>query len=130
MRVKKEVLVRIIEVEEENLNITKVLDCIRKNYQYITLKDLAQDFHFHENYLSRMIKQHCQVSYRDLLCEIRLKEAEKLLMETDLSVTEIATRIGYHKPNFFFKLFKDHYGKTPIEFRNEGTRLNGPNQLG
>ncbi len=118
-RVKGEELLHAIELEEENLNITKVLDCIRKNYQYITLKDLAKDFHFHENYLSRMIKQHCQKSFRDLLCEIRLKEAQKLLMDTDLSVTEIAARIGYYKPNFFFKLFKDHCGKTPLEFRNE-----------
>jgi AraC-like DNA-binding protein len=122
MRVKEEELVQAVEMEEENLNITKVLDCIRKNYQYITLRDLAKDFHFHENYLSRMIKQHCQMSFRELLCEIRIKEAKKLLMDTELSVTEISARIGYHKPNFFFKLFKDHCGKTPIEFRNECRR--------
>lgn len=117
--VKEEELLQAIELEEQNLNIIKVLDCIRKNYQYITLKDLAKDFHFHENYLSRMIKQHCQMSFRDLLRDIRLKEAKMLLINTELSVNEIALRIGYHKPNFFFKLFKDHYGKTPIEFRNE-----------
>ena len=105
------------EIEEENLNITKVLDCIRKNYQYITLKDIAKDLHFHENYLSRMIKQNYQKSFRDLLSQIRLAEAEKLLINTDLSVTEIAAKVGYHKPNFFYKLFKDHYGVTPIEFR-------------
>lgn len=105
------------DIEEENLNITKVLDCIRRNYQYITLKDLAKDLHFHENYLSRMIKQKNQKSFRDLLSQIRLQEAEKLLLNTNLSVTEIAAKVGYHKPNFFYKLFKEHYGVTPIEFR-------------
>jgi YesN/AraC family two-component response regulator len=91
---------------------------VRRNYQFITLKDLAKDFHFHENYLSRMIKQQCQVSFRELLCQIRLKEAERLLIDTELSVTVIAERVGYHKTNFFFKLFKEHYKMTPIEFRN------------
>lgn len=118
MRVKDDEILQTREMEEENLNITKVLDCILKNYQYITLKDLAKDFHFHENYLSRMIKQHYDINFRDLLCQIRLKEAEKLLLNTNLPVTEIAAKIGYQKPNFFYKLFKEHYGVTPIEFRN------------
>ncbi len=122
LRAKEEELLRAVDIQEENLNITKVLDCIRRNYQYITLKDLAEDFHFHENYLSRMIKQHCQRSFRELVCEIRLNEAKSLLMDTDQSVTEISASIGYHKPNYFFKLFKEHYGMTPIEFRNEYKR--------
>lgn len=118
MRAEDEELLQAKEVKEENFNIAMLLECMRKNYQFITLKDLAKDFHFHENYLSRMIKQQCQVSFRELLCQIRLKEAERLLINTELSVTEIAERVGYHKPNFFFKLFKEHYKMTPIEFRN------------
>lgn len=109
------------ELKEENLNITKVLDCIRKNYQYITLKDIAEDLHFHENYLSRMIKQNTKRNFRELLREYRLKEAENLLLNTDLSITEIALRIGYYKPNFFYKLFKEHHGMTPIEFRTRNS---------
>ena len=120
MRAKEDELRMVKEIEEENLNITKVLNCIQKNYQYITLKDIAKDLHFHENYLSRMIKQNYHQNFRELLSQIRLKEAEKLLLNTDLSVTEIAAKVGYHKPNFFYKLFKDHYGVTPIEFRTSG----------
>lgn len=105
------------ELEEENLNITKVLNCIRNNYQFISLKDMARDFHYHENYLSRMIKQHSQMSFRELLSQIRLQESEKLLLHSDLSITEIALKVGYQKPNYFYKLFKDHYGVTPMEFK-------------
>lgn len=120
MRIPKEDIRIEKEIEEENLNITKILYYIQKNYQYITLKDIAKDLHFHENYLSRMIKQKTQQSFRVLLCQIRLKEAEKLLLNTDLSVTQIAVKVGYHKPNFFYKLFKEHYGVTPMEFRAAG----------
>ena len=119
MRITDNELLQVRETEKENFNITKVFECIRKNYPYITLKDLAKDFNFHENYLSRMIKKHCQKNFRDLLCQIRLNEAENFLIQTDMSVTEIAAKIGYHKPNFFFKIFKDHYGVTPMEFRNQ-----------
>lgn len=120
IRIPKENICIAKEIEEENLNITKILNYIQINYQYITLKDIAKDLHFHENYLSRMIRQKTQQSFRELLCQIRLKEAEKLLLNTDLSVTQIAVKVGYHKPNFFYKLFKEHYGATPTEFREPG----------
>ncbi len=120
MRMKESDIRMFKEIDKENLNITKILNSIQKNYQYITLKDMAEDLHFHENYLSRMIKQNTKQTFRNLLCQIRLKEAENLLLHSDLSVTEIAARVGYNKPNYFFKLFKDHYGITPIEFRTSG----------
>ena len=85
----------------------------------VTLRDLAKDFHFQENYLSRMIKQNCQMSFQELVCKIRLEESEKLLVQTELPVAEIALRVGYCKSNYFFKLFKKHYKMTPIEFRNK-----------
>lgn len=118
MRSEEKDIIAEKEIKEENLNITKVLECIRENYQYITLKDMAKDFHFHENYLSRIIKENSHKSFREILCDTRLKESEKLLINTELSVTEIASKIGYLKPNFFFKLFKDHYGVTPMEYRS------------
>jgi Response regulator containing CheY-like receiver domain and AraC-type DNA-binding domain len=120
MRLPKENICRAQELEEESLNINKILNCIQKNYPYITLKDLAKDFHFHENYLSRMIKEKTQRSFRDILSQIRLDEAEKLLLDTDLSVTQIAEKVGYRKPTFFYKLFKEHHGVTPMEFREYG----------
>jgi YesN/AraC family two-component response regulator len=118
MRAEEEEVLQIKEVGKESLNITRLLEYIRRNYQVITLKDLSKDFHYHENYLSRVIKQHCQMNFRELLCQIRLKEAEKLLSDTKLPVTQIAARIGYQKPNFFFKSFKEHYNITPTEFRH------------
>lgn len=111
----------VTDISEEKLNITKVITCIKKNYQYISLKDIANDLHFHENYLSRMIKKHTNQSFRELLSQIRLKEAEKLLLNTDLTVAEIATKLGYLKPNYFYKLFKDNYGVTPMEFKSKCT---------
>ena len=117
MRIPEIELLQAKEIGEDCLNVTKVLNCIRKNYQYITLRDIAKDFHFHENYLSRMIKEKTNQNFRELLCGIRLKEAERLLLHTDLSVSEISLRIGYQKPNYFYKLFREHYSMTPMEYR-------------
>ncbi len=117
MREKYDKIRLITNTTPNSLNITKIIHSIQTNYQSITLRDIAEDMHFHENYLSRMIKQQAKQSFRDLLCQVRLQEAEKLLLDTDLSVTEIAAQIGYIKSNYFYKVFKAHYGVTPVEFR-------------
>ena len=57
----------------------------------------------------------------------RLQVAQKLLLETELPVTEIASKIGYENPNKFTSAFKEMYGSSPTEFR-KSVRLdrNGP----
>ena len=58
------------------------------------------------------------VSYTHLyLRTYRLQVAQKLLLETELSVTEIANKIGYENPNKFTSAFKETYGSSPTEFR-------------
>lgn len=95
----------------------QLLNCIEKNYQYITLKDLANDFHFQENYLSRKIKKMTDRNFNELVQEYRLREAEKLLCKTDLSIEKISDSIGYSTPAYFYKMFRSHYHMTPVEFR-------------
>jgi YesN/AraC family two-component response regulator len=79
----------------------------------------AKDFHFHENYLSRKIKNVSNKSFHELLIQSRLQEAERLLTNTNLSISEISNKIGYSKPSYFYKLFKEHYNMTPMEYRSK-----------
>lgn len=104
---------------KEKLNIPKVLDYIGKNYKDITLQKLASDLHFHENYLSRKIKEHMKMSFQEYLLDVRLNEAEQLLKNTDLTIKEVAYEVGYKKPSFFYKIFKERYEKTPQQFRGD-----------
>ena len=46
-----------------------------------------------------------------------MQEAQKLLLETELTVGEIAAKIGYENPNKFTSAFKKTYGVTPTEFK-------------
>ena len=48
---------------------------------------------------------------------IGFKSPKKLLLETESSVTEIASKIGYENPNKFTSAFKETYGSSPTEFR-------------
>ena len=47
-----------------------------------------------------------------------MQTAQKLLLETELSVAEIAYQVGYENPNKFSTAFKSVYEMTPTQFRN------------
>jgi AraC-like DNA-binding protein len=108
----------VSEPINDHFQIDKIISRIENNYKHISLKELAKNLHFHENYLSRMIKKSTNYNFSELLCQVRLNEAAKLLLHTDLKISEIADSIGYSKPNYFYKLFKEHYGITPTEYKS------------
>lgn len=67
--------------------------------------------------LYRKIKTIFNISAVDYISEIRLNEAYKLLQEDNLSISEIAYRLGFSSPGYFSTVFKSKYGMTPKSFR-------------
>lgn len=53
------------------------------------------------------------------LTDKRLKEAQKMLLTTDLTIHEISSKIGYENVNHFINLFKKYVGLTPKQFRQK-----------
>jgi len=56
-------------------------------------------------------------TFSDLLRDVRLELAETLLKQSDLSMTEIADRLGYRELSAFSRAFKAHCGMAPKTFR-------------
>ena len=52
------------------------------------------------------------------LLDYRLKKATELLINDELNVKEIAFFCGFEDPNYFSKVFKKRYGRSPLEFKN------------
>ncbi len=50
---------------------------------------------------------------------VRLQQARKLLLQTDLTVSEIAYRTGFNNPNYFSSSFKEEFGLSPSRFRKK-----------
>ena len=55
----------------------------------------------------------------DLVREVRLNKAARLIETTDNSITEIAYSVGFRDAGYFSKCFRKKYGKTPKEYRND-----------
>ena len=85
--------------------------------QDLTLKALAAASYLSPFHFARLFKKLTGVSPHNYLAGIRATRAQLLLAETDLSVTEIGTRVGYLSGSHFTKAFRIATGATPREFR-------------
>ena len=83
----------------------------------VTLSKLAEKLYLCPKQVSRIIKKEYGCSLSELVNRQRLTVACSLLKHTDLSVSQIASSIGYEYENYFFSLFKKTYGITPLQYR-------------
>ncbi|MFD2334187.1 AraC family transcriptional regulator [Cohnella sp. GCM10020058] len=81
------------------------------------LEDMAARALMAPSYFSNLLKLVKGKSYIELLSALRISAAMELLLGTDLSVTEIATRAGYNHISHFNRTFKKHTGLTPGDYR-------------
>lgn len=97
--------------------ILDILQYIEENFQTCTLLEVAQNFSFHPNYLSRLIRKSTGKSFKQLLQEQKLNKSAYLLKYTSMTVADILSEIGYQNHGFFNKIFKERYGVTPKEYQ-------------
>ena len=85
--------------------------------QELSLKDLAAASYLSPFHFARLFKKLTGTTPHAYLAGLRNATAQKLLAETDLSITEISARVGYLSPSHFTKGFRQSTGLTPRAFR-------------
>lgn len=83
----------------------------------ISLDELAARVPASPTYFSKCFKKATGLGYREYLIYIRIREAKRLLTETDLPVHEIARRCGYTSSNYFGDVFSAVVGSSPRQYR-------------
>lgn len=78
---------------------------------------LARRFGLSPAHLSRLFKQEIGTNYNAYITETRLKAAEALLSETELSVRVVAKLTGFYSHAYFSTVFKRRFGASPTEYR-------------
>lgn len=86
-------------------------------YCKIHLSDLAKELSLSEKQCARMLKKYFGCTLSELIHKARMEVAEVMLKYTDHDIVKIAHSIGYEYENYFFTVFRKHYGVTPSEYR-------------
>jgi len=98
----------------------KAKSYIEKNYADpdLSLGKVAGAIHISPNYLSTLFKEKIGLNFSEYLADVRIRQAGKLLVTTDLSVTEIASRVGYQNINYFSMIFKKITNMSPSKYQD------------
>lgn len=84
--------------------------------------DIAAAVNLSEPHLARIFKSATGRSVMDRLVELRMKQAQLLLLDSTMSVTQVARAVGITSFSYFSKAFKEVTGATPSFFRKAGGR--------
>lgn len=95
------------------------LQYIKYNYDRITVNDIAKYIGINRSYLTSIFKKKLSVPPQQYLMHYKLKKAEALITNTTLPIQDIATKVGYDNPLTFSKMFKQTYGLSPRNYRDQ-----------
>ncbi len=91
---------------------------LNRSSEAIKLKDLAQELFLSESRTSHILKDLYNKSFPELLAIERLNKAKRLMEISFISVNNIASRVGFSDPSYFYKSFKKYEKIKPLEYRN------------
>lgn len=105
-------------VRHKNDRLSDIFDYVKVHYmEDISLDEIAKIANLTPNFFCRMFKLKTKKHFVEYLNEIRISNACKYLIETDMPMSEIAFSCGYKTVSNFNKLFKKLTGTTPKEYR-------------
>jgi len=116
-----DVLTQLSPFETGHQLIRKAVEIIEAEYDHphFSLQTLAERLQTSRSYLSSLFRPLTGKTFTQWLHMKRLKEACRLLSETDLKIYEICNRVGYEDPAYFSQFFKAQVGIRPFEYRHK-----------
>ncbi len=98
----------------------KVTAYVKTHYhEKITLADLSQQVYLSQPYLSKIFKEEMQCSFTAYVNSVRIEQSKHLLVDTSLSLVEVANAIGFDDQSYFTKVFKNTVGISPGRYREK-----------
>lgn len=95
-----------------------VFDYVEDNYQNdITALEMANLCSLSYSYFSRLFTRIMKINFREYLNYVRITKSERLLISTDLNITEIALQVGFSTSSYFIQQFKIYKDITPKQYQ-------------
>lgn len=111
-------MLKLMKLESGLSNITKkAVEYIHRNYSSdFSLKDVADFAGASSSYISRLFKEECGIGFAEYLNHVRVEQAKQCIENGELKLKEIVSSVGFNNYNYFFKVFREVTGMTPLEY--------------
>jgi len=102
----------------QNKRLTEIIAYIEKHYSdNLCLSALSKRFSLSQSYIARLFREEMGCKPSEYVNRIRISVAKAMLLQTDMSVSEIAEKVGYSDVYYFSKIFKRMVGMSPLKAR-------------
>jgi len=111
---------QLLEIRKEKSTgvISEIIYYVRENYtEDLKLQNLSNKYYVNTAYLGQLFKKYTGATFNSFLTRIRVEEAKKLLLKNDLKIYEIALKVGFKDPNYFYVKFEELEKTSPKQYR-------------
>jgi two-component system, response regulator YesN len=106
--------------DQTGLLIEKICGYINENYwKEIRLEEMAHMVNYSSHYFSKMFKLYKKQTFIDYVTSVRVAKAKKLLSDSQLTIREVGSLVGYEDQNYFTRVFKRIENMTPSEYKDK-----------
>ncbi len=116
---------QLITRSQSNKTIVAQIESLLRNYfiasdvnELPSVKYLAEQVHLSANYLSDLLKKETGKNTQEHIHFYLIEAAKNRLLNSPMSINEIAFSLGFEYPQYFNKLFKKKTGHTPLQYRH------------
>jgi AraC-like DNA-binding protein len=109
---------RLLTAAAQEERLRKILEIIESG-SLCTIGDLAQEFRLSASHLQHLFKAQTGSRLGQRLVEQRLHRAALLLLQSNMSVKEVAYAVGYKHPPSFVRAFERFFEQAPGHYRQE-----------
>ena len=97
--------------------------CERHYTESISLASMSRELFLSKFYISRLFNEQLGISFCNYISSLRIEESVKMLLSTNLSITEICFATGFASTRTFNRVFRNRIGISPKEYRESQQNL-------
>lgn len=110
----------LVKITQDYERLKPAIEFIEQGYGgKLLLQEVARAAGLSLFHFCRMFKRIMNRTVQQFVQEVRLREAKRLLRDTDLPMAELSERVGFCNPNYFARVFREHTGTTPLRMRKQ-----------
>ena len=107
-------------VRSESKHMGAIETYINANFhKKLMLSDVAEQVYLSTRQVSRILQKEYGCTLSQLVVRKKLAAAQMLLRDTDMRIAEIASRVNLGAENYFYALFRKHFGTSPLQYRKQ-----------
>jgi beta-xylosidase/AraC-like DNA-binding protein len=115
--------------QKDNI-VIKVIEKLETQFaENLTLKEIAEEFHYNSSYLSEKFKSLTGVNFKSYLDRLRLEKILAELLYTNKNISQIALESGFKNIKSFYRVFNDQFKQSPVELKNNYPELKKENLI-